>query len=59
MRVALGWFKFSNLVLALGVAKGLKLKVIKFWGLLPTFVAVKLVGGGGGGGVFKTQKEKG
>ena len=53
-----GWsrFKFDNLGLALGknlklyisVAKGLKLKVIKFWGLTPTFVDVtgeKLVGG--------------
>ena len=52
-----GWsrFKFDNLGLALGknlklyisVAKGLKLKVIKFWGLTPTFVDVtgeKLVG---------------
>ena len=45
-----GWsrFKFNNLVLALGtnlkfytsVAKGLKLKVRKFWGLIPTFVEV-------------------
>ena len=50
------WFKFSNLGLALGrnlkfctsVAKGLKLKVRKFWGPNPTFVEVtevKLVGG--------------
>ena len=50
------WFKFNNLGLALGtnlkfyasVAKGLKLKVRKFWGLTPTFVEVrreKLVGG--------------
>ena len=50
------WFKFNNLGLALGtnlkfytsVAKGLKLKVRKFWGLIPTFVEVtggKLVGG--------------
>ena len=49
------WFKFSNLGLALGtnlkfdtsVAKGLKLNVRKFWGLIPTFVKVtgeKLVG---------------
>ena len=48
-------FKFNNLELALGtnlkfynsVAKGLKLKVRKFWGLTPTFVEVtgeKLVG---------------
>ena len=53
------WFKFNNLGLALGtnlkfctsVAKGLKLKVRKFWGPNPTFVEVtgeKLVGGGGG-----------
>ena len=42
------WFKFNNLGLALGtnlkfytsVAKGLKLKVRKFWGLIPTFVEV-------------------
>ena len=50
------WFKFNNLGLALGanlkfytsMAKGLKLKVRKFWGLIPTFVEVKgekLVGG--------------
>ena len=50
------WFKFSNLGLALGttlkfynsVAKGLKLKARKFWGLSSTFVEVtweKLVGG--------------
>ena len=49
------WFKFNNLGLAVGtnfifytsVAKGLKLKVGKFWGLIPTFVEVteeKLVG---------------
>ena len=52
------WFKFNNLRLALGtnlkfytcVAKGLKLKVRKFWELTPTFVEVtweKLVGWGG------------
>ena len=52
------WFKFNNLGLALGtnlkfytsVAKGLKLIVRKFWGLIPTFVEVtegKLVGRGG------------
>ena len=43
------WFKFNNLGLALGtnlkfytsVTKGLKLKVRKFWGLIPTFVQVK------------------
>ena len=42
------WFKFSNSGLALGtnlkcyniVAKGLKLKVRKFLGLIPTFVEV-------------------
>ena len=49
------WFKFNNLGLALGmnlkfhtsVAKGLKLKVKKFYGLVPTFVEVageKMVG---------------
>ena len=52
------WFKFNNLGLALctnlkfytRVEKGLKLKVRKFWGLIPTFVEVtgeKLVGGWG------------
>ena len=50
------WFKFNKLGLALGtnlksytsVAKGLKLKVGKFWGLISTFVEVtgeKLVRG--------------
>ena len=50
------WFKFNNLGLALAtnlkfktsVAKELKLKVKKFWGLILTFVGVtveKLVGG--------------
>ena len=50
------WFKLNNLGLALGtnlkfyasVAKRLKLKVRKFWGLIPTFAEVteeKLVGG--------------
>ena len=50
------WFKFNNYGLALGinlkvytsVGKGLKLKVKKFWELIPTFVEVtgeKLVGG--------------
>ena len=42
------WFKFNNLGLALGanlkfytsLSKGLKLKVRKFWGLIPTFVEV-------------------
>ena len=49
------WFKFNNLGLTLGtnlkfytsLSKGLKLKVRKFWGLIPTFVEVtgeKLVG---------------
>ena len=49
------WFRLNNLGLALGialkfytsVAKGLKLKVRKFWGLIPTIVEVtgeKLVG---------------
>ena len=51
------WFKFNNLGLALGsnlkfytsVAKELKLKFRKFWGLIPSFVEVtgeKVVGGG-------------
>ena len=43
-----GWFKFNNLGLALGMAlkfytsaaKGLKLKVRKFWGLIPSFAEV-------------------
>ena len=50
------WFKFNNLGLVLGpklkiytsLAKGLKLKVRKFWGLIHTFVEVtveELVGG--------------
>ena len=50
------WFKFNNLGLALGtnlkfytnVAKGLKLKVTKCWGLIATFVEVaweKLIDG--------------
>ena len=42
------WFRFNNFVLALGtnlkfytsVAKGLNVKVRKFWGLIPTFVEV-------------------
>ena len=42
------WFKFNKLRLALGmaltfyiiVAKGLKLKVVKFLGLIPTLVEV-------------------
>ena len=51
------WFKFNDFGLALGmslkfntsVTKGLKPKVRKFLGLIPTFVEVtgeKLVGGG-------------
>ena len=51
------WFKFNNSGMALStnlkfctsVGEGLKLKVRKFWGLIPTFVEVageKLVGGG-------------
>ena len=46
------WFKLTNLGLALGtntsVARGLKLKVRKFWRLIPTFLEVteeKLVPG--------------
>ena len=50
------WFKFNNMGLALGtnfnfyigVAKGLKLKFRKFFGLIPTFPEVteeNLVGG--------------
>ena len=50
------WFKFNNLGVAIGtnlkfytsLSKGLKLKVGKFWGLIPTFVKFtgeKLVGG--------------
>ena len=53
-------FKFNNLGLAVGtnltfytsVAKGLKPKVRKFWGVIPTFVEVtrkRLVGGLDGG----------
>ena len=51
------WFRFNNLELALdrnlkfytSVANGLKLKVRKIWGLIPTFIEVtgeKLVGRG-------------
>ena len=50
------WFKFNNLALALGmalkfnsnVAEKLKLKVRKFWEVIPIFVEVireKLIGG--------------
>ena len=53
------WLNFNNFGLALhtnlkfytSVASGLKLKVRKFLGLIPTFADVtgkKLVGGGGG-----------
>ena len=43
------WFKFNNLGLTLGIvlefhksmAKGLKLKVENFWGLIPMFVEAK------------------
>ena len=49
------WFEFNNLGLSIGinltfyisVAKGLKLKVRKFWGLVPTYVETageKLIG---------------
>ena len=55
------WFRFNNLGLPLGtnlkfyssVAKGLKLKVRQFWGLIPTFAEVteekQPVGSGGFG----------
>ena len=43
------WFKFNNLGLELGanlkfytsLSRGLKLKVRKFWGLIPAFVEVR------------------
>ena len=44
----LGLARGANLKFYTGVAKGLKLKVRKFWGLIPMFVEVteeKLVGG--------------
>ena len=55
-RKGYSWFKFNNLELALGsnlkfytsMAKGLKVKVRKIWGLIPLFVentGEKLVGG--------------
>ena len=55
--VGWSWFNFNSLGLALhltlkvysSVAKGLKLKVRKFWWLIPTFVEVigeRRVGGG-------------
>ena len=60
------WFKFNNLGLALGtnfklytsVAKGLKLKVSRFWRLISTFVEVtgkRLVGQGGAFSNFKVH----
>ena len=53
----MSWFQFNNVGLLLAmalkfyssVAKELKLKVRKFWGLIPTFREVpekKVVGGG-------------
>ena len=62
------WFKFNNLRLAqsmnlkfyTSVEKGLKLKVRKFYGQVPTFVEVtagKLVGGGGGGAFWPSHPE--
>ena len=42
------WHKAPNLKFYTSLLKGLKLKVRKFWGLIPTFVEVtgeKLVGG--------------
>ena len=51
------WFIFNNLGLALGtntsLSKELKLKVKKFWGLIPTFIEVTgetLIAGRKGGG---------
>ena len=44
MGLALG----TNLIFYISVAKGLKVKVRKFWGIIPTFVEItgeKLVGG--------------
>ena len=57
---AWSWFKFNNLGLALGmtlkfytsVAKGLRLKVRKFWGLLSVFVEVRGEKIGMGGSFF-------
>ena len=49
----MGLVRGITLKFCISVAKGLKLKVRKFWGLTHTFVEVtgeKLVGGGGGGG---------
>ena len=46
----LGLAQGTNLKFYTRVAKGIKLKVKKFWGLIPTFVEItgkKLVGGGG------------
>ena len=45
----MAWKFYTNLV------KRLQLNARKFWGLIPSLVAVpgeKLVGGGGGGGVM-------
>ena len=57
------WFKFDNLGLALGmalkfyvsVAEGLKLKVRRFWRLIPTFV--EFVGENLVGGLFAHHLE--
>ena len=56
------WFKFNNLGLAPGsnlkfynsLSKGLKLKVRKFWGLIPTFVEVTGEKTGRGGRLFSS-----
>ena len=45
----------TNLEFYIILSKGIRLKVRKFWRLIPTFLEVtgeKLVGGGGGGGAF-------
>ena len=54
------WFKFNNLGIALGrnlkfytsVAKGVKLKVREFLGLIPTFAEVTEKNPVGGGSAF-------
>ena len=60
------WFIFNNLGLALGtntsLSKELKLKVKKFWGLIPTFIEVTgetLIAGrkGGRGEVWTPHPE--